>query len=97
MSRDRKPTRAEHLGVTDDQYHQMLERQDGHCALCPNRPKTRRLHVDHDHKTGRVRGLLCHQCNRRLWPGATAAWLVKAALYVDREQAEQVVGAGVVK
>lgn len=81
----RKPTRARQLGVDDTAYKRMLEAQGGHCALCPNRPKTRRLHVDHDHKTGAVRGLLCHTCNRRLWSGATAEWLVRAALYVDRE------------
>jgi hypothetical protein len=53
----RKPTRAKALGVTADEYARLLAAQDGHCALCPNVPKTRRLHVDHDHATGRVRGL----------------------------------------
>jgi hypothetical protein len=62
----RKPTRAKALGVTDAEYARLLEAQGGHCALCPNTPKTRRLHVDHDHATGKVRGLLCHRCNRAL-------------------------------
>lgn len=46
-------------------YDNMLQSQKGNCACC-DRPATtfkRRLHVDHDHKTGQVRGLLCTQCN----------------------------------
>jgi hypothetical protein len=78
----RKPTRAKALGVTDDEYARLLAAQDGHCALCPNTPKTRRLHVDHDHATGRVRGLLCYRCNRALPNYVTEAWLYKAAAYV---------------
>lgn len=45
---------------------EMRERQQGRCAICGTReedaPK-RRLHVDHDHTTNVVRGLLCSQCN----------------------------------
>ena len=80
--RRRKPRRAKQLGVTDDEYARLLASQDGHCALCPATPKTRRLHVDHDHGTGRVRGLLCHRCNRGLPTWVTAAWLNRAAAYL---------------
>lgn len=53
------------FGITDKEYLRLLEAQDGHCALCPRRPTSaRRLAVDHDHATGRVRGLLCMFCNR---------------------------------
>lgn len=79
----RKPTRAKALGVTDDEYARLLAAQGGHCALCPNTPKTRRLHVDHDHATGRVRGLLCYRCNRALPKYLTADWLRAAAEYLD--------------
>jgi hypothetical protein len=78
----RKPTRAKALGVTDDEYARLLAAQGGHCALCPNVPKTRRLHVDHDHATGRVRGLLCYRCNRALPSYVTTDWLMRAASYV---------------
>ena len=70
-----KPPRARQLGITDALYLEMLERQGGHCALCPATPKTRRLHVDHDHKTGEVRGLLCHRCNRALPSWITVEWV----------------------
>jgi hypothetical protein len=78
----RKPTRAKQLGVTDEEYARLLAAQGGHCALCPNTPKTRRLHVDHDHATGKVRGLLCHRCNRALptWITVQWCWLVIAYL-----------------
>jgi hypothetical protein len=79
----RKPTRAKALGVTDAEYARLLAAQDGHCALCPNTPKTRRLHVDHDHATGRVRGLLCYRCNRALPNYVDAVWLGKAMHYCD--------------
>lgn len=78
----KKPTRARHLGITDEAYTRLLEAQGGHCALCPNTPKTRRLHVDHDHHTGEVRGLLCYRCNRALPHYVTAEWLGRAYGYV---------------
>lgn len=49
-----------------EEYDQMLQAQKGLCALCRQLPKSRSLHVDHDHETGRVRGLLCMKCNRAL-------------------------------
>jgi hypothetical protein len=68
--------------ITADEYDRLLAVQDGHCALCPNKPKTRRLHVDHDHRTGRIRGLLCHRCNRVMWPWVTREWALRVAEYV---------------
>jgi hypothetical protein len=60
------------FGITIQQYNQMLEDQDGVCAICGKPEKTRRrkktddnerLAVDHCHETGKVRGLLCFKCN----------------------------------
>lgn len=78
----RKPTRAKALGVSDEQYARLLAAQGGHCALCPNGPKTRRLHVDHEHRSGKVRGLLCHRCNRMLPTWMTAGWLCAVLTYL---------------
>jgi len=41
----------------------MLAEQGGTCAVCKAPPKNKRLHVDHDHETGAIRGLLCVFCN----------------------------------
>lgn len=49
-------------GITYDQYLSMAVEQGGVCAICRRRTKYA-LAVDHDHQTGRVRGLLCHGCN----------------------------------
>jgi hypothetical protein len=61
---DRQASRAYKYGITADNFKQMFETQQGKCAICNEEPKTKRgLHVDHDHETGKVRGLLCHGCN----------------------------------
>ena len=56
-------------GITLEQYNQMLGDQNGVCAIC-KKPETKRLAgktqtlaVDHCHKTGNIRGLLCSKCN----------------------------------
>lgn len=53
-------------GITADEYDNMLADQGGCCKLCRRAPGKRPLDVDHDHATGKVRGLLCNQCNRTL-------------------------------
>jgi len=53
-------------GITSVEYDAMLARQGGVCAVCGTAQTDRRLAVDHDHVTGRVRGLLCNACNRGL-------------------------------
>lgn len=50
-------------GLAPGEYAQLLESQDGRCAICTRRPRNRRLAVDHDHNTGKVRALLCYTCN----------------------------------
>ncbi|MFD1277484.1 endonuclease VII domain-containing protein [Streptomyces kaempferi] len=51
-------------GITLVQYNEMLADQEHLCALCGEKPETdRRMHVDHDHATGKIRALLCHHCN----------------------------------
>ena len=52
-------------GITEADYMEMYLKQDGVCAICKksSKLKSSRLAVDHCHKTGKVRGLLCGQCN----------------------------------
>lgn len=54
------------LGVTIEQYDELLKTQRGRCAACGDEPKKTLLAVDHDHKTGAIRGLLCPPCNTGL-------------------------------
>lgn len=53
-------------GISAQEYDRILKNQGGRCAICLNLTRTIRLAVDHDHKTGRVRGLLCKRCNHDL-------------------------------
>jgi hypothetical protein len=52
------------FGLTIEQYDKLFEAQNGVCAICNGiNPDGRRLAVDHDHKTGKIRALLCLRCN----------------------------------
>lgn len=53
-------------GLTVVEYDAMLSAQAGTCAICRRKPGRRRLHVDHAHSTGQIRGLLCSHCNTAL-------------------------------
>lgn len=50
----------------EDRRDKMFIAQEGKCGLCkkPESSFKRRLNVDHNHKTGQVRGLLCYRCNK---------------------------------
>ena len=51
-------------GITEEEYKQKFEEQDGKCAICKQKTEIgKRLAVDHDHKTGNIRDLLCSTCN----------------------------------
>jgi hypothetical protein len=49
-------------GLNEEQYNNMILSQNNICAIC-HKPSDKTLHIDHDHVTGRVRGLLCSNCN----------------------------------
>ena len=51
------------LGITLRKYDELFEKQNGVCAICGLPEIMKRLCVDHNHRTGEVRGLLCSQCN----------------------------------
>lgn len=89
--------RADHLriayGITIDDYEAMLQSQQGVCAICGRPPQTRRLHVDHDHVTLRIRGLLCDSCNRRIVGRVRHGDVLRrAAHYLDEPPAISVIG-----
>jgi hypothetical protein len=54
-------------GISPDQYKDLWESQIGLCGICFSILKEdRTTHIDHDHSTGIIRGLLCHNCNTAL-------------------------------
>ena len=50
-------------GISIEQYDEIVKNQNNACWICHRPPKKQSLHVDHNHKTGKIRGLLCHNCN----------------------------------
>ena len=80
------------FGITLEQYNELLAKQGGKCAICGAtvtgvREKGKRehsLYVDHDHKTGSVRGILCSHCNFGLGNFRDSpALLLRAAEYLN--------------
>lgn len=83
-------------GLTPSQYDDLLASQDGCCAICGDPPDPNgvraasRLHVDHCHETGRVRGLLCVRCNPALGLFHDRPGLLRAAAdYLERPCASE--------
>lgn len=73
-------------GITQPQYDAILERQNFKCGIC-QRPliniPSRKIHVDHDHVTGQVRGVICLRCNLGLSFLDVEGWLESALTYVS--------------
>ncbi|MFE8916851.1 endonuclease VII domain-containing protein [Streptomyces globisporus] len=74
----------ETYGLKPGEYDYLFQAQDGKCAICGG-TRRQRLSVDHCHRTGRVRGLLCRMCNGRLLTSArdNSETLRRAADYLD--------------
>lgn len=95
-SKHRRATRGEYsfklnlrdrFGLTVEQYNSMLEAQGGVCAICKRPKRKRRLAVDHDHKTGMIRGLLCSPCNTSLGGfGDNSETLTNAIVYLEKHR-----------
>lgn len=78
------------VGFTYEGYLRMFEEQQGKCAICDrkieirSRKKSEVANVDHDHKTGRARGLLCNGCNKMIGYGRKPSVLRMGADYLER-------------
>jgi hypothetical protein len=81
-------------GLSNSDYDQMVKSQGGFCAICGLPPRAgKRLHVDHDHKTSRVRALLCHWCNLLIGNAHESILILyKAADYIERHNRKQING-----
>lgn len=75
-------------GITIEDYNELTLKQGGVCALCGKEETIgRRLAVDHCHKTGKVRGLLCQACNTGIGKlGDSIELLQKAIKYLQENQ-----------
>jgi hypothetical protein len=84
---DRKSYLKRTYGLMLEDYERLLEVQGGVCAICREpRPEERTLHVDHNHDTGEIRGLLCFRCNNALGDMRESADFAQALLdYLDRD------------
>lgn len=79
-------------GLLEEEYDSLLAAQGGKCAICikppGDTPKTKRLHVDHDHGTGRIRGLICLKCNSALAQfGDSLEGVMRAVEYLKQSPA----------
>jgi hypothetical protein len=69
------------IGISWQKYEKLYEEQEGKCTICGK--WCERLHIDHDHATGKFRGLLCLSCNSGLGQfGDDIPRLVRAILYL---------------
>ena len=87
--RCRKSNLKGYYNISVEYYDALFEKQQGVCAIC-NNPETRvlnnvvvRLSVDHNHKTGKVRKLLCHNCNFKLGVLEDKEFCEKAKKYLE--------------
>ncbi len=88
IERDRKNSLKRKYNVTVEWYEAQLEKQNGKCMICGAAESggiSPTLHVDHNHKTGQVRGLLCRPCNTGIGLFKEDVNLIEKAIeYVNR-------------
>lgn len=75
-------------GLSIEQYESMYRSQNGVCAICSGlNVAGRRLAVDHNHKTGQIRGLLCNTCNTSLGTAKESVELLRSIIaYLERHE-----------
>lgn len=88
---DRRSALGKNYGITQETYLEMLKKQGGVCAICarPQSDRMKYLCVDHDHKTGEVRELLCQSCNVSLAHAKEDPLILKSMIaYVNRHSSQ---------
>ncbi len=74
-------------GLTIEDWEELFNSQGRSCAICNAKENGKRFAVDHCHKAGVVRGILCHPCNQRLGHIEIEGWLKAAKRYLDKHPA----------
>lgn len=85
----RETSRLKHrYNLSKEDWDRMFEKQNGCCAICGKHQSefAKTLGIDHNHQTGKIRGLLCYNCNRALGLFYTDVLanklLLKASIYI---------------
>lgn len=91
----RRSNALRRYGLSEEGYNLLLEKQNHRCAVCGKKESAKsynakngaqRLSIDHDHKTGKVRGLVCFSCNRGMGYLKDSIDLLQQAIkYLSRE------------
>lgn len=89
--KDRLMDRERHLrakfGITMHEYDALLRDQNGVCGICGAEPRDKNLAVDHCHSSGKIRGLLCFNCNSVLGKFKDSADLLRlSADYLEKHR-----------
>lgn len=77
-------SRIRAYGISPETYYEMLEKQDKRCAICKEKSTRRAINIDHNHITGKVRGLLCDGCNLSLGHIERKDFVEKALKYLSQ-------------
>jgi hypothetical protein len=82
--KDRRTYLKQNYNLSESDYQILFDNQYGCCVICKQPPQVKNLCVDHDHKTGVIRGLLCNSCNGALGLFEESLELLeKAARYLE--------------
>ena len=83
-----KKRSAKNAGISVAEYDKILDEQNGRCAICGTLPSGKKsFAIDHDHETGKIRGLLCTRCNPMLgFAQDSREILLKAVEYLLKHQ-----------
>lgn len=80
---ERRQNLKRNYGMTLEDYESLVTLHNGVCAICGEKPtkgRGKKLHIDHDHATGKIRGLLCGQCNSALGNFKDNVAILKSAI-----------------
>lgn len=85
----RRATLKNSYGITLEYYNKLLVEQEGKCKICktttPGNARCKNFNVDHDHETGKIRGLLCGPCNLKVgYVEKTPELLEQILLYIKK-------------
>ena len=97
MTVDARDKRLRRLyNISAEEYDKILEFQNGVCPICEEeknaKGEPKKLGVDHDHKSGLTRGILCFYCNRKLTEWWTPERLKAALFYLENPTATLALG-----